>query len=76
MTEPATPSEFYAALSDRLLNDNNPSVKIGGVFVQKQVVQEAMDEIMGVMVSAYMKQKEPTACQKIIGMLLVNTLEE
>ena len=48
---------------------------IGGQAVEQAVLEEAVEEIIWTSVQRYLDAKEPSACQKIVGMFFISLIE-
>lgn len=55
---------------------NKDPLVIGDKIIGQEVTDEAIEEIISALVRVYMKDGEPTACEKIVGAYFVNLLEK
>lgn len=49
---------------------------VGGQTFGQEVTDEAIEEIIGVMVRGYMQDGGPTACEKIVGAFFIGLIEK
>lgn len=49
---------------------------VGGQTFSEEVTDEAIEEIIGALVKAYLGEGGPTACEKIVGAFFVSLIEK
>lgn len=69
----SNPTEFRQRIED--LIDENGIADIGGITVTREELEGAAEEIIGVMVDAYLNQTPAPSCASLIGRILLNEFE-
>lgn len=69
MIEPTNPSEFFTAVKAAIDAGHFPE------NLDKNLMQEALAEIVGAMVGNFMSDKEPSACEKIVGQIFIAAVQ-
>jgi hypothetical protein len=67
------PTEFRACIED--LFDENGLAEVGGVMVSREELEGAAEELIGVLVDAYMNSNTPPSCATLLGRILLNELQ-
>jgi hypothetical protein len=68
----SNPTEFRTRL--QAIFEASP-LTVGGQTFGPEVTDEAIEEIVAVMVRSYMKEEGPTACEKIVGALFIGLID-
>jgi len=69
---PRNPTEFKKALS--AFFEQSP-LHIGGQLVDRKIIDQAIDEVIGAMVKSYLKEGEPTACEYLTARFFISMVE-
>ena len=69
---PRNPTEFKKALTS--LFEQSP-LQVGGSVVDTNIVNQALDEVVGAMVKSYLKEGEPTACEYLTARFFIAMVE-
>ena len=67
---PQNPSQMRARMIEIILEDE----RFGDQEFSKALLLEALDEVIGSIIDAYVNQAQPSACQKIVGQLFLSKL--
>lgn len=73
MSVPTNPSEFRKLLTEKFAERG---FKANDCVFDQAVTDDAIDELIGMMVDAYLNNTVPTACQRIVAELFMKELEE
>jgi hypothetical protein len=68
----SNPTEFRSALVS--IFETSPLTVSGQTF-GSDVTNAAIDEIVSAMAKSYLKEGEPTACEKIVGAFFIGLIE-
>ena len=69
---PRNPTEFKKALHGFF--EQSP-LHIGGHLVDNEIINQAIDEVIGAMVKSYLKEGEPTACEYLTARFFISMVE-
>lgn len=69
-----TASEFRALFLAKV--GDAETIRLGGMDVPRALLIEAFEETIGAMVDKYMNDKDPDACVRLVGQLIMDWLEQ
>lgn len=69
---PSNPSELRRSLLDLIASS---PLTVDEVTIDNTLVEEAVEEIISGMIKEYLKEGGLTACEKIVGQILLSKLE-
>ena len=69
-----TASEFRALFLAKV--GDAQSIRLGGMDVPRELLLEAFEETIGAMVDKYMNNRDPDACVRLVGQLIMDWLQQ